>query len=65
MASQPRYVGPATVLDNGDVAYQHEDGGLRYAYPSTHSVRQDEQGNYHVFEHPQYTLIPVDYDPWG
>ena len=24
----------------------HLHGGLRYAYPSTHSVTQDEQGNY-------------------
>jgi hypothetical protein len=66
MAGTPRYVGPAIIHDNGDVAFRDPNsGGLRWAYPGDHSVQQDAQGGYHVWAHPHVTLIPVDYDPFA
>jgi hypothetical protein len=62
---QPRYLGPATVINNnGDVAYHGPNGELTHTDEIRHMLSQDAQGNYHVYEKPHVTLIPIDHDPF-
>jgi hypothetical protein len=47
---RPSYVSPATIDDNGYVAYTDSSGGLSYTDNTRHELRQDDQGSYHVYQ---------------
>ena len=68
-----RYVSPATVLDNGDVAYTNANGELTFTDRNKHDVWQEPgTDRYHVyekaqapaFETPPYVPATTSEDPW-